>query len=124
VVQEAKAREFMDLVQETMIVIEYATKFIHLSRFAVYLILDEEKKAKKFERGLSPRIKTMMTCFDICNFFQLVDRALMYEESLKENTTAFAQQRKRTFVPGVPSGGAGPSKRAAVEASTIYVMMF
>jgi hypothetical protein len=56
----------MDLVQETMIVIEYATKFIHLSRFAIYLILDEEKKAKKFERGLSPRIKTMMTCFD-CN---------------------------------------------------------
>jgi hypothetical protein len=48
----------------------------------------------------------------------------MYEESLKENAAAFVQQRKRTFVPGVPFGGAGPSKRAAVEALTIYIMMF
>jgi hypothetical protein len=55
---------------------------------------------------------------DLCN------RALMYEESLKENAAAFVQQRKRTFVPGVPFGGAGPSKRAAVEALTIYIMMF
>jgi hypothetical protein len=49
-------------------VMEYATKFIQLSRFAVYLIPYEEKKAKKFEKGLKSRVKTMITCFDIRNF--------------------------------------------------------
>ena len=29
--------------------IEYATKFLKLSRFGLYLISTEEKKAKKFE---------------------------------------------------------------------------
>jgi hypothetical protein len=50
-VQEAKAREFLDLVQGGMSVIEYAVKFLQLSRFGLYLIPTEEKKAKKFERG-------------------------------------------------------------------------
>jgi hypothetical protein len=87
VVQEAKMREFMDLVPWGI----NATKFIQLSRFTVYLIPYKEKKAKKFKRGLSPRIKTMMTCFDIRNFSQLVDRTSMYEENLKENATALAK---------------------------------
>jgi hypothetical protein len=45
VVQEAKAREFLDLVQGGMSMIEYATKFLQLSRFGLYLIPTEEKKA-------------------------------------------------------------------------------
>jgi hypothetical protein len=32
-------------------VIEYAAKFLQLSRFGLYLIPIEEKKVKKFERG-------------------------------------------------------------------------
>jgi hypothetical protein len=54
VVQEAMARYFMDLVQGGITVIDYATRFTQLSQFYVYLILDEEKKAEKFERGLNP----------------------------------------------------------------------
>lgn len=50
----------MNLVQGGMSVKEYAAKFIQLSQFAVYLIPDEEKKAKKFERSLNPWIRTMM----------------------------------------------------------------
>jgi hypothetical protein len=84
-VQEAKAREFLDLVQGEMSVIEYATKFLQLSCFGLYIILTKEKKAKKFERGLNSYIWIMMSCFDIRDFSQLVDRASIYEESLKEN---------------------------------------
>jgi hypothetical protein len=90
VVQEAKAWEFLDLVQGGMSVIEYAAKFLWLSRFRLYLIPTEEKKAKKFERGLNSRIWIMMSCFDIRDFSQLVDKASIYEESLKENTTEYA----------------------------------
>jgi hypothetical protein len=49
-------------------VIEYMVKFLLQLRFGMYLILNEEKKAKKFERGLNTCIRTMMTCFDICDF--------------------------------------------------------
>jgi hypothetical protein len=68
VVQEVKATEFMDLAHGGMSIIEYVARFIQLSRFALYHILDEEKKAKKFKRGLNSHIQTMMMCFDIRNF--------------------------------------------------------
>lgn len=58
-VQEAKAREFMDVVQGGMTMTEYEAKFIQLSQFVVYLILDEEKNAKKFKRGLNSCIRTI-----------------------------------------------------------------
>jgi hypothetical protein len=38
VVQEAKAHEFLDLVKGWMTVIEYAVRFLYLSRFGLYLI--------------------------------------------------------------------------------------
>jgi hypothetical protein len=43
-----------------------------------------------------------------------VDRVSIYEESLKENVAALTEQRKRTFVPRTSSGGAEPTKRAAM----------
>ena len=58
---KVKAREFLDLVQGEMSVIEYATKILQLSCFDVYLIPNEEKKAKKFKRDLNSRIQIMMS---------------------------------------------------------------
>jgi hypothetical protein len=76
-------------------VIEYAANFLQLSCFGLYLILTKEKKAKKFERGLNSRIRIMMSCFNIWDFTQLVDRASIYEESLKENAAKYADQKMR-----------------------------
>jgi hypothetical protein len=89
-----------------------AAKF--LSRFGLYLILIEEKKAKKFERGLNSRIQIMMSYFDIQDFSQLVDRASIYEESLKENEVEYANQKKRAQGTGTSVGGVGPAKRMVV----------
>jgi hypothetical protein len=72
-----------------MSVIEYATKFLQLSRFDMYVIPNEEKKVKNFERGLNSHIRIMMSCFGICNFSQLVDRTSIYKESLKENAAKY-----------------------------------
>ena len=69
--------------------IKYAMKFLQLSRFGMYLILNEEKKVKKFERGLNSHIRIMMSYFDIQDFSLLIDRALIYEESLKENADEY-----------------------------------
>ncbi|XP_040997307.1 uncharacterized protein LOC121243278 [Juglans microcarpa x Juglans regia] len=48
--QEARTRQFDELVQWTMTVEHYVATFVELSRFASYLIPDEVKKAAKFER--------------------------------------------------------------------------
>ncbi|KAF5482005.1 hypothetical protein F2P56_002607 [Juglans regia] len=55
-VRDSRAKEFADLVQGTMTVHQYMTRFVELSRFASYLIPDEEKKTQKFEEGLNNRI--------------------------------------------------------------------
>jgi hypothetical protein len=55
----------------------------------MYLIPNEEKKAKKFERGLNSHIQIMMSCFDIWDLSQLVDKASIYDESLKENVAEY-----------------------------------
>jgi hypothetical protein len=103
-----------------MLVMEYAAKFLQLSRFGLYLILIEEKKAKKFERGLNSHIQIMMTCFDIQDFSQLVNRASIYEESLKENAAEYADQMRRVQGTGTLVGGARPAKRMAVGSFSPY----
>jgi hypothetical protein len=55
-----------------------------------------------------------MSCFDIQDFSQLVDKASIYKESLKENAAEYAYQKRRTQGTGTSIGGAGPTKRMAV----------
>ncbi|XP_035539634.1 uncharacterized protein LOC118344008 [Juglans regia] len=92
--QESRARQFMDLTQGSMTVAQYATTFMELSRFAIYLIPDEEKKAEKFERGLDRRIREPVRTLSIRSFTELVTRATIAEEDLQENIE-YNNQRKR-----------------------------
>ena len=50
--QHAKAREFLELKQGTMIVLEYVAKFIELARFADDYVATYMAKVRKFEDGL------------------------------------------------------------------------
>jgi hypothetical protein len=56
----------------------------------------------------------MINCFDIQDFSQLVDRELIYKESLKKNVTEYANQKKRAQGLGTSAGGARPAKRMVV----------
>jgi hypothetical protein len=97
-----------------MSVIQYTMKFLQLSIFGMYLILNEENKAKKCEQCMKFCIWIMMSCFDIHDFSQLVDRASIYEDSLKENAVEYADQKMRSQGFGTSTGGVEPSKRMAV----------
>jgi hypothetical protein len=55
-----------------------------------------------------------MSCFGIQDFSQLVDKASIYGESLKENTVEYADQKRRTQGTGTLVRGAGPAKKMAV----------
>ncbi|XP_058189251.1 uncharacterized protein LOC131306839 [Rhododendron vialii] len=48
-----KEQEFLNLKQGTMTVTQYTTKFEELSRYALATIATEDKKARRFEWGLT-----------------------------------------------------------------------
>ena len=50
--RHAKAREFLELKQGTMIVMEYVAKFIELARFVNDYVATDMAKVRKFENGL------------------------------------------------------------------------
>jgi hypothetical protein len=84
-------------------------------RFRSYLYLTEEKNVKKIDRGLNSSIRIMMSYFDFRDFSQLVDRASIYEESLKENAAEYTDQKKRAQVTGTSIEEAELAKRMVVE---------
>ena len=50
--RHAKAREFLELKQGNMIVLEYVAKFIELARFEDDYVATDMAKVRKFEDGL------------------------------------------------------------------------
>ncbi|XP_035546584.1 uncharacterized protein LOC118348632 [Juglans regia] len=101
--REDKAMEFATLVQGTMTVHQYAARLTKLSRFATYLIPDEEKKARKFEQGLNEKLYERVVGFQIRNFSELVNKATVFERTL-QRSAALHEQRKRTTPTGYHSG--------------------
>jgi hypothetical protein len=66
------------------------------------VIPDEEKKAKKFERGLNKKIQNWVMCLEVKNFVELINKASIAEEGLKETPTLKANQKKRQLSQGPP----------------------
>jgi hypothetical protein len=99
ILRDAKAQEFMDLTQGNLTVAQYAGRFNELVRFVPYLVACEENRVRKFEQGLNPRIHDRVVCLEIRDFVELVNKASLAEESLKRNTMAMVESRKRTAPP-------------------------
>ena len=95
VVRDQKVREFSDLVQGTMTVEEYAAKFVELSHFAPYLILDEPKKVSKFQKGLNDRSRPHIIAFGVGTFTKTVKRAMSLEEDFKCNPGSKEDEKKQ-----------------------------
>ncbi|XP_040987694.1 uncharacterized protein LOC121235416 [Juglans microcarpa x Juglans regia] len=89
--REARAREFTNLVQGSMTVRQYAARFAELSRFAAYLIPDEERKTRKFKE-------------------ELVHKAMLVEQNLKRGAE-LQEQRKRAAPQGFSNLDQGPWKK-------------
>ncbi|KAL0007371.1 hypothetical protein SO802_008873 [Lithocarpus litseifolius] len=94
IVRDRKAREFFDLVQGTMTVEEVA-KFVELSHFAPYLILDEPKKVSKFWKGLNDRICPHIIAFGVGTFTETIKWAMSLEEYFKCNLGSKNDEKKQ-----------------------------
>ena len=73
--RESKWKQFLNLKQMNLSVVEYEKEFSHLSKYASELVLTEAFRCRKFEDGLHDSIKRYMapmTSLQQENFYQLV----------------------------------------------------
>ena len=70
-----KEAEFLLLKMESMPLPEYERKFESLMRFAPHLVDTEERKARRFERGLRSDIRKAVEVLDLRTYAEVVRRA-------------------------------------------------
>jgi hypothetical protein len=79
-----KKKEFSDLQQDNMTVNEYLNIFTQVSRFAPDDVNTDEKKHDKFLNGLNDEIQFQLLNTDYEDFQQMVDKAIIVENKLKD----------------------------------------
>ena len=79
-VQDAKRKEFMDLIQGNSTVSEYEVKFTALSRFGGDTISTPHFKCRKFEEGLQLSIRPYVVAQCFSDYGQMVASALALEK--------------------------------------------
>ncbi|XP_057958553.1 uncharacterized protein LOC131151320 [Malania oleifera] len=107
--------EFTNLTQGDMTVAKYAAKFVELSCFAPFLIPNEVRKARKFEKCLKCRIFELVVGFQVQSFLELVDKASALEKSIQGSTEP-SEQKKRpapsSYQSEASQGSAKKGKKA------------
>ena len=116
--RHAKAREFLELRQETMTVLEYVARFIELARFGDDYVATDATKVRRFEDGLKLSIRGKIVGHNLQDMDSMVSTTLIIEREI-ENTRSICDveasgkrkedqsssslgKRQRTFVPRVP----------------------
>jgi hypothetical protein len=74
-----KLKEFQDLKQGSMVVSDYVTHFLQLSRYAPNDVYTDEKKQECFLNGLDDGLAYALEACDFENFQIMIDKALMLE---------------------------------------------
>ena len=94
VYRREKRREFIELKQNEMTVAEYELKFTQLSVYAANLIATEEEKCLKFEEGLTYKIRSKLTPYDMETFPRLIAAAIKAEKLVNEKKTLLPSSEK------------------------------
>ena len=67
-----------------MMVAQYEAKFTESSRFALQLIATKEEKALKFQDGLKPYLKNIISILNLSVYLKVVNKSLIAENDNKE----------------------------------------
>ena len=79
-VMRQKMGEFVCLEQEEMAMAQYEAKFTELTLFAPQLIATEEEKTLKFQDGLKPYLKNIISILKLGIYSKIMDKALIAEK--------------------------------------------
>ena len=131
----AKAREFLELKQGNMIVLEYVAKFTKLARFEDDYVATDMAKVRKFEDGLKLSIRGQIVGFllqymnSIVMTVMTIEREIEDARSIRVASTSekrkedqpfsSSRKRKKTSAPQVFQGrGHGYQGQGQTKAST------
>ncbi|GMH24201.1 hypothetical protein Nepgr_026044 [Nepenthes gracilis] len=90
-------------------VAEYDSKFTELSRYASFMVEDEEMKVRRFFHGLRDDIRRHLSTLTLTTYGEVLAKAVIYEKELEKA----AMSRQRTFSQvSKASASEGPSKKA------------
>ena len=91
--------QFIRLQQLNRSVDEYAAEFLRLSRFASYMVTDEEKRASKFQQGLKMDIQLFLIPLQLKMYSQVLSIAREVERGLvkKSRSQKQIESAKQTF---------------------------
>jgi len=63
---------------------EYAAEFLRLSQFAPYMVADEEKRASRFQQGLTVDIQMLLIPHQLKTYSQVLSIARDVEQGLQK----------------------------------------
>jgi len=72
-----------------MSILEYASKFMELSQFALAFVADDRLKINRFKAGLNPTIKERMSGGQYNSYVDLYDTVVHLERAMKERRSYF-----------------------------------
>ena len=64
--------KLFELKKENLTVVKYKAKFTELARFFLEYVYTEEKKAKRFQHGLKPYIRSKVVVFELTNYVAVI----------------------------------------------------
>ena len=109
-----KAREFLELKQGTMKVLEYVAKFTELARFEDDYVASDMAKVRKFEDGLKLSIRGKIVGLLLQDMDSMVRTTLAIEREIDDTRsirdTSVGDKRKE----GHPSSSSGKKQRTSV----------
>ncbi|XP_063942816.1 uncharacterized protein LOC135150444 [Daucus carota subsp. sativus] len=101
--QDQMELNFLELKQGNMSVVEYENKFAELARFVPTYVETDRQKAKRFQQGLKPWIRSKLAILQLDTYAAVVEKA-MIAETENESFQKFKENKKRK-----PENGEGPS---------------
>ncbi|OVA12999.1 hypothetical protein BVC80_8281g4 [Macleaya cordata] len=115
--RDRKHQEFMNLVQENLIVSEYKERFTALSQYRPEQISTDVTKAKKFIRGLKTYIRLRLAPFQIRSYIEAVSKALSIEKEDEDIQVTRGQMGRTRQLPQQFQVRQDPNKRQIVPTS-------
>jgi hypothetical protein len=82
-IMELKRMEFENLAQNDKSIMKYVKEFTLLSRYASKDVNTDEKRKKRFMRGLHPMAQMQLRMLKAADFQELVDAAITMEDDFK-----------------------------------------
>jgi hypothetical protein len=83
-IMELKRMEFDNLTKKDKTIMKYVKEFTLLSRYATDAVNTDEKRKKRFMRGLHPMAKMQLRMLKAADFQELVDVAITMEDDFKQ----------------------------------------